>query len=308
MKIKGSITALATPLLQDRVDLEALQALIERQSQAGTDGLVIAGSTGEGGLLSAQERKEMLRIAVQTNRTLDHPMTIIAGCGTSSTATTLEGIQQAEACGVDAIMVVSPSYVRPSQEGAFQHFSRAAQATTLPIVLYNHPGRTGFTLHNETVLRLTETNTNIVALKDSSPDLSRIADLHRSLPEDFALLSGDDAINIGFLAQGGKGIISVTGNLFPKINEIFMKFWDNGKVRQAQEIHEALMPLHQAMFCEPNPSPVIYGLSKICGIANKVRLPLLPVQFNSTSAHHIEKAINTVEEFQGRILKTSLGC
>lgn len=271
--------------------MKALQALVTWHAQEGTDGLVIAGSTGEGGLLSADERQEMFRASVEANKAASRPMMLIAGCGTSSTATTIEGIQQAETCGMDAVMVVSPSYVRPSQRGALLHFQAAARATRLPVILYNHPGRTGFALHNDTVVELAETCPNIVALKDSCPDLSRVADLRRRLPNSFTLLSGDDATNIGFLAQGGEGIISVTGNIFPDLNGKFIKFWDNGEVQKAFELHEALMPVHKAMFCEPNPSPVVFALSRIRGLANEVRLPLLPIEEGSASACLIEEAI-----------------
>lgn len=291
MKMRGSIVALVTPLSQGKVDLEALRTLVAWHAQKSTDGLVIAGSTGEGSLLSAEERQEVFRTAVEENKTTSHPMVLIAGCGTCSTATTIEGVQQAEACGMDAVMVVSPSYVRPSQKGAFLHFQAVARATHLPVILYNHPGRTGFSLQNDTVVDLASACSNIVALKDSCPDLSRIADLRRRLPGYFTLLSGDDATNIGFLAQGGEGIISVTGNLFPDLNKKFMNFWDNGEVRKAFELHEALMSVHKAMFCEPNPSPVVYALSKLKGIANEVRLPLLPVEKGSSSARLIEEAI-----------------
>lgn len=291
MKIKGSIVALATPLRENTVDLKALQSLIAWHSEEGTEGLVIAGSTGEGSLLSAEERQMVFRAAVDANRATFRPLLLIAGCGAYSTTMTIESVQQAEACGVDAIMVVSPSYIRPSQRGAFLHFQAVARATRLPLILYNHPGRTGFALQNDTIVDLASACPNIVALKDSCPDLSRIADLRRRLPRSFTLLSGDDATNIGFLAQGGEGIISVTGNIFPKFNEKFIKFWDNGEVRKAFELHEALMPVHKVLFCEPNPSPVIYALSQMRGIANEVRLPLLSIEAGSEAARRIENAI-----------------
>lgn len=294
MSLYGSIVALITPIYNDKVDCKALQDLVKWHSEQGTDAIVVVGSTGSGGLLSEEERREAICTVVQKNNSLSKKMKIIAGCGTLSTKETIKMVKNAEQYGADAIMVVSPCYVKPTQEGAFQHFKSISENTQLPLILYNHPGRTGINLHNETLIRLCNSIPHIVAIKDSNPDLSRIAELRIELPENVSLLSGDDATNIGFLAQGGSGIISVTANVFPSLCKKFIQAWQNNDRNQAFEIHKKLMPVHRAMFCEPNPVPVVYAVSKIKKIYNEVRMPLIPIQNNTSSAHLIDCALQSL--------------
>lgn len=295
MEFVGSIAALVTPLSQGKVDSRAIQALVQWHSEQGTDGLVVVGSTGEGGMLTEAEREEVLCSAVEKSRSLPRRVPIIAGCGTLSTSATVAMVQAAASYGVDAIMVVSPCYVKPTQEGLFQHFKTVAESVDLPVVLYNHPGRTGVNLQNDTVLRLCAACPNIAAMKDSNPDLSRIADLRAQLPNHVTLLSGDDATNIGFLAQGGSGIISVTANVLPNLCKAFTDAWRKGDIKAAAELHERLMPVHRAMFCEPNPSPAVYAVSKLHGFANEVRPPLIAVQLGSASAQRIDEALRAAQ-------------
>lgn len=295
MEFAGSMAALVTPLSQGKVDLGAIQALVKWHSEQGTDGLVVVGSTGEGGLLTEAERREVLCTAVEKSRSLPRRIPIVAGCGTLSTSATVDMVQAAASYGVDAVMVVSPCYVKPSPEGLFQHFKSVAESVDLPLVLYNHPGRTGVNLQNETILRLCEVCPNIVALKDSSADLARIADLRLRLPDSVTLLCGDDALNIGFLAQGGSGIISVTANVLPALCKTFTDAWRSGNTKEAAALHARLMPVHKAMFCEPNPAPAVYAVSKLHNFANEVRPPLLAVQPGSASAQRIDEAIRTAQ-------------
>ncbi|MDR2464086.1 MAG: 4-hydroxy-tetrahydrodipicolinate synthase [Holosporales bacterium] len=294
MKISGSVVALITPMHDDRVDVDALQGLVKWHSVNCSDAIVVVGSTGEGALLSEDERKEAISAVVETSKLCERRLPIIAGCGTISTRNTIEMVQNAEQCGVDVAMVVSPCYVKPSQEGVFQHFKTIIDNTSIPIIIYNHPTRTGINLQNETIVRLCSEFHRIIAIKDSSSDLSKIAYLRSQLPDTVSLLSGDDAINIGFLAQGGNGIISVTANIFPRLCKRFMSAWQNNNVGEAFEIHQTLMPVHLSMYCEPNPGPVVYATSKFRGFYNEVRLPLLEVRENSLSAKIIDEAIDSV--------------
>ncbi len=295
MELSGSIVALVTPMSHGKVDRQAIQALAQWHFEQGTDALVIVGSTGEGGMLTEDERREALCAVVEKNASLPRKLPIIAGCGTLSTSATVNMVQAAESYGVDAVMVVSPCYVKPTQEGLFRHFRTVAESTKLPMVIYNHPGRTGVNLQNDTLLRLCEACENIVAIKDSNPDLSRIADLRMKLPRRVSLLSGDDATNIGFLAQGGNGIVSVTANVLPDLCKAFTGAWTRGDVKTASELHERLMPVHRAMFCEPNPCPAVFAVSKLRGICNEVRPPLLAVEENSASAQRIMEAIQNAQ-------------
>jgi 4-hydroxy-tetrahydrodipicolinate synthase len=278
----------------DTVDYGALQDLVTWHSEQGTDGIVVVGSTGEGSLLSSEERAEAIRVIVDKNCSTANRMKIIAGCGTISTRDTINMVQIAEECGVDAIMVVSPCYIKPTQTGLRSHFYAVARSVSTPVVIYNHPGRTGVDIQNETLINICNELETVVAVKDSNLDLSRIARLRAALPERISLLSGDDAINIGFLAQGGEGIVSVTANVFPNLCKKFMQAWANGDVETARSIHQKLMPVHDAMFCEPNPGPAIYATAKLKGFHNEVRLPLLPVQNGSASAKIIDEAVSKV--------------
>lgn len=295
MRLEGSIVALVTPMNHGRVDCKAIQDLVQWHGAEGTDAIVVVGSTGEGGLLAEEEREQALHAAVKASQKLGRRVPIIAGCGTLSTKATVASVQAAESYGVDGIMVVSPCYVKPTQEGLYKHFKTVADSTKLPIIVYNNPGRTSVNLQNPTLVRICEACPNVVAIKDSNPDLSRIADLRAQLPSRVSLLSGDDATNIGFLAQGGEGIVSVTANVFPALCKAFTEAWKHGDVKTAFEIHERLMPVHRAMFCEPNPCPAIFAVSFLRGIQNEVVEPLLAVEPGSASAQTILDALQTVQ-------------
>jgi 4-hydroxy-tetrahydrodipicolinate synthase len=292
MKISGSIVALVTPLNNDKVDCQALQGLVCWHHEQGTDGIVVVGSTGGGSLLSGDEREEAIRAAIAQNNVLAKRMKIVAGCGTLSTRETINMVKSAEECGVDAVMVVSPPYVKPTQAGLLAHFKAIVESVSVPVIIYNHPGRTGINIQNETLVAICNDSKNVIAVKDSNPDLSRIARLRKELPSRVSILSGDDATNIGFMAQGGDGIISTTANVFPSLCKKFVEAWNRGDIQEARSIHQKLMPVHDAMFCEPNPGPVIYATAKLRGFSNELRSPLFPVQ--ESSAKKIDEAISQV--------------
>ena len=295
MKVTGSIVALVTPLFNDTVDVNSLQDLVVWHAEQGTDYIVVVGSTGESSLLSEEERVIAIKAAVDGKKKSNDKIKIIAGVGSPSTLETIKMAKNAENCGVDGIMIVTPSYVKPTQAGAIKHFKLVAESVNLPVIIYNHPGRTGTNLQIPTLIELCNTVQSIVAIKDSTANLESIAVLRSQLPEKVTLLSGDDATNIGFLAQGGEGIISVTGNIFPKLCKEFVKSFENGDLKKASDIHKQLMPVHKSMFCEPNPCPAKYALFKMGKIKNEVRMPLFPIEENSVSAESIINSMKMVD-------------
>ncbi|GHS97477.1 4-hydroxy-tetrahydrodipicolinate synthase [Alphaproteobacteria bacterium] len=291
MKITGSFVALITPLHHDKIDVEALQGLVQWHSQQGTDGLVVLGSTGISSLLEVHERKEVLQTVVRTNAALKKKMKIIAGCGPFSTRDVQKEAKMAADSGVDALMLSAPCYVKPTQEGLFKHFVNVSETVSLPFVIYNNPGRACINLQLGTLIRMCDTMPQIVAIKDSTSDLSRVSFLQSNLKGRVTLLAGDDAVNLGFLAQGGDGTISVTANVFPGAMKAFVKAWQEGNIQEASRIHQVLGPVHEQMFCEPNPCPAVFALAQAGKVHNEVRLPLLPVEQESASAQAIEEAV-----------------
>jgi 4-hydroxy-tetrahydrodipicolinate synthase len=278
------------------VDTHALQELVTWHANQGTDAVVVIGSTGESLLLSATERIEAVQAAMEGKRQSGNKIKIIAGAGTASTKDTIKMVQDVENCGVDGVMVVTPNYVRPTQAGAIAHFQAVAQHCNIPMIIYNHPGRTGTNLLWTTLIEICNTIESVIAIKDSSNNLGPISILRANLPSRVSLLSGDDSTNIGFLAQGGDGIISVTANLFPFLCKKFMTSWRDGNYKDAFATHQLLMPVHTAMFCEPNPCPVKYALSKMGKIKNCVRMPLIAISDNSPSASTIVDSMLFVDK------------
>jgi 4-hydroxy-tetrahydrodipicolinate synthase len=296
MIFNGSIVALVTPLDNDMVDNAALQELVVWHAAQGTDAIVVVGSTGEALLLSETERIEALQAAIAGKRQSGNKIKIIAGVGTASTRDTIKMAQNAEDCGVDGVMVSTPSYVKPTQAGALAHFQAIAQHCPLPMIIYNNPGRTGMNLLSNTIIEICNSLGNVVAIKDSSNNLESISILRSNLPPRVSLLSGDDSTNIGFLAQGGDGIISVTANVFPALCKKFISAWNEGNYKESFATHQLLMPVHKAMSCEPNPCPAKYALAKMGKIKNNVRMPLIAVGENTASASTIINSILMVDK------------
>lgn len=254
---------------------------------------MVAGSTGEGPLLTESERTAVIETAVETAQ---KRLPIIVGCGAASTPMAIQFAQEAEKLNADAIMVQAPYYIRPAQAGILQHFQEIAKSTSLPIIAYNHPGRVGVPLEEDTLIRACESIDSLIAIKDSSPDMARTLRLRLSLPERVSLLCGDDALNMAYLAHGGTGIISVTANLAPVLCKQFIQAWAQNDALAAFALHRQLMPLHQAMVCAPNPCPVKFALAAMGKIANEPRLPLLPIDASSLNAKKILNALMTVQE------------
>ena len=277
----GSFTALATPMHEDgRVDDDAFMRLVEWQIRQGTHGLVPVGTTGESPTLTHAEHHHVVEMAVKT---ADGRVPVMAGAGAGATATAIEFARHAEKAGADAVLVVTPYYNKPTQEGLYQHYKAIAQATALPVFIYNIPGRCVVDMSVETMARLAEIR-NIVGVKDATSILSRPLQTKRACGETFVQLTGDDHTAVAFLASGGQGCISVTANVAPQLCAQMHNAWTKGDVKTAMAIQQSLLPLHDAMFCETSPAPVKYALSLLGFGANHVRLPLVSASESATTA------------------------
>lgn len=269
---RGSLPALITPFRDGAVDEPSFRALVERQVAAGTHGLVPVGTTGEAVTLSEEERRRVVEITVETAA---GRIPVIAGCGSNDTAKAIEMVRHAKTVGADAALVVTPYYNRPSQEGLEAHFRAVADAVALPVILYNVPGRTGVDLSVETTVRLSE-HPNVAGIKDASGDISRATVLRQRCPDDFALLSGDDPIALGYAAHGGGGCISVSANVAPEACAAFQNAVMDGDYETARYWQERLYALHKALFLDSSPAPTKYALARLGLCSEEVRLPLTP--------------------------------
>lgn len=270
--VHGSIPALITPFRNGIVDEQAFQALVARQIADGTHGLVPCGTTGESVTLSTKEHVRVVEMCVEVAA---GKLPVIAGAGSNNTAHAIELAAHAKRAGADAVLVVAPYYNKPSQDGMFAHFKAINDAVDIPIYLYNVPGRTVVDISPETVGRVAQLK-NVVGIKDASNDLGRIAK-HRALAgEKFIQLSGDDPNAIGFNAHGGRGCISVTANVAPKLCAQLQEATLQGAYDTARAIDDKLWPLHKAMFCEPSPAPAKYACSLLGLCTDEVRLPIIP--------------------------------
>jgi 4-hydroxy-tetrahydrodipicolinate synthase len=276
-QLRGSITALLTPFRGGRVDLKAFEAFVERQIGEGTQGLVACGTTGESPTLSSEEFSAVVGAAVKAAR---GRVPVIAGTGSNSTAHAIETTQLAQKLGADAALVVTPYYNRPTQEGLYLHYAAVAEASRLPILIYNVPGRTSVDMSVDTMGRLAKLS-NIVGVKDATANIARVTPQRLACGPDFVQISGEDATALGFNAHGGVGCISVTSNVAPRLCADFQAACSKGDFGRARELHERLMPLHDVLFCETNPGPVKYAASLIGICEETCRLPLAPMSETS---------------------------
>ena len=270
----GSIVPLVTPFRNGHLDEAGLAALVEWQIESGSHGVGVTGTTGEPAALSMDERKRVIQVAVEAAA---GRVPVFAGTGSPNHAETLELTRYAEAVGASAALVITPPYMRPSQDGLFQHFRAVAQATGLPVVLYNIPGRTAVNLEIDTVARLREACPNIVGVKESNKDFEHITRLLGKLGRDFLVYSGIELLCFPLLAIGGAGYVSATGNVLP---HAVARLWDLVKAdrwREAQDLHYWLMAMNDAVFFETNPVPMKTALGLMGRISPEVRLPLAPL-------------------------------
>ena len=268
----GAITALVTPLKDGAVDDAAFVRLVERQVAAGIHGIVAVGTTGESATLDHDAHKRVVELCV---RTVAGRIPVIAGAGSNSTAEAIALSQHAKAVGAAGTLVVTPYYNRPSQEGMYAHFAAIADAIELPMLLYNVPGRTGVDLSNDIVARLAVLP-KIVGIKDATGDLTRASLMRRACPEDFLMISGDDGSALGYVAQGGRGVISVTSNVAPELCAKQMEAALAGDFAGALALQDRLIALHRALFLDASPAPTKWALSELGLCTADVHLPLLP--------------------------------
>lgn len=269
----GAMTALVTPFRDGQVDEPALRALVEAQIAAGIDGLVPCGTTGEAPTLEAEEHARVVRITVEAAA---RRVPVIAGCGTNSTAHTIALSRAAKAAGADGLLLVTPYYNKPTQDGLFRHFTAVADASHKPVCLYNVPGRTAVNLKPAVALRLAA-HPNVIGIKEASGDLHQVMELLRDRPADFSVLSGDDWLTLPLVTAGGDGLISVTSNEAPGPMTALVHLLLSGNLDRGREWHYRLMPLMDANFLETNPAPVKAALALMGRIRNVLRLPLVPV-------------------------------
>lgn len=269
---RGSLTALVTPMKKDgSLDEQAASALIERQIQGGTVGLIPSGTTGESPTLTHHEHGYVVEHCVKA---ANGRAKVMAGAGSNSTREAVEMARHAEKVGADAVLVVVPYYNKPTQEGLYRHFMTVADATSLPLWLYCIPGRSVVDLTPETVGRLAK-HPNIVGTKDATANLGRPIDVRLAAGASFNQLSGEDGTVLPFLAAGGHGCISVTSNVVPDLCAQMHRLWQEGKVQEAIELQDRLTPLHDALFAESSPAPVKYALSRLGLCQPTLRLPLV---------------------------------
>ena len=287
---RGTFTAVVTPFRDGGVDDSAFKKLIETQVAAGITGIVAIGTTGESPTLSHDEREHLIRLAVTT---ANKRCLVLAGTGSNATQHAVADTVMAEKLGVDGALLVAPYYNKPSQEGLFRHFKAIADATSLPIMLYNIPGRCSVDIVPETVVRLAKECRNIVAIKEASGSVERVSDLRRRLPESFTILSGDDSLTLPFMAVGAAGVVSVASNLFPGEVCALVRACESGDLKSAAKLHRKLLPLFKDLFIEPNPVPVKTALGWRGAMSGEVRLPLCEM-----SEANQDRLRKTLEEFE----------
>ena len=271
------MTALVTPFRNETLDEAAFQSLCEWQIAEGTKALVACGTTGESPVLSDDEHKRVVTLCIEAAQ---KRVPVIAGAGANDTAKSVKLAKFAESAGADAVLVVCPYYNKPTQEGLYQHFKAVAEATALPVILYNIPGRSVVDMSVETMKRLSEIKT-IIGVKDATANLARVTEQRIACGKNFVQLSGEDATAVAFNAQGGTGCISVTSNVAPKLCAQMQQACLDGRYEAARDILDKLLPLNGAMFCETNPAPAKYALSLLGKCSVDVRLPLVAVTQNA---------------------------
>jgi 4-hydroxy-tetrahydrodipicolinate synthase len=272
--LSGSLVAMVTPMQDDgRLDFERYKSLIDFHIEQGSDGVVVVATTGESPTVDFDEHKELIRLAVAHTR---GRIPVVAGTGGNSTAEAIELTQSAKNAGADACLSVVPYYNKPTQEGLYRHFRTIAEKVDIPLIVYNVPGRTVADLAGETTLRLAQVP-NIVGIKDATASIERGSDLLRRAPKDFAVYSGDDATCLALMLLGGRGVVSVTANVAPRLMHEMCSAALAGDLKKARELNFKLLGLHTKLFVEANPIPVKWALAQMGLIGMGIRPPLTPL-------------------------------
>ena len=273
MTFKGSFTALITPFKNGGIDEQAFQKVVEWQIDQGSHGLVPVGTTGESPTLSHDEHKRVVELCIETAA---GRVPVIAGAGSNSTAEAVDFSRHAEKAGADGVLIVTPYYNKPTQEGLYQHYKAINDAIGIPIIIYNIPGRSVIDMSVDTMARLFKLE-NISGVKDATADMARTSQQRGAMGPAFNQLTGEDGSALGFMAHGGDGAISVTANVAPAHCAEFQNACLDGEFGRALEIQDRLMPLHDALFVESNPGPVKYAAERLGLCSSNTRLPLAPL-------------------------------
>jgi 4-hydroxy-tetrahydrodipicolinate synthase len=279
-RFRGSFTALVTPFKNGSVDEKAFRDLVEWQISEGTHGLVPVGTTGESPTLSHDEHKKVVEWCVDQAK---GRVPVVAGAGSNATAEAVDFSKHAEKAGADAVLIVTPYYNKPTQEGLYQHYKAINDAIGIPIIIYNIPGRSIVDMSVDTMKRLNELK-NIAGVKDATANMARVSQQRAALGEDFNQMSGEDITALGFMAHGGHGCISVTSNVAPRLCSEFQNACLKGDYATALKLQDKLAPLHINLFVETSPAPIKYALSLIGKCANTVRLPMVPATEKAQAA------------------------
>ena len=272
---RGTYTALVTPFRNDRVDETAFTRLLEEQIAAGIDGVIPVGTTGESATLSMEEHLRVIELTVQV---VNRRAKVFAGTGSNSTAEAIYLTHESENRGADGFLIVAPYYNKPSQAGVFAHYAKLAESTSLPIITYSVPGRCGIEIAVETMANLAAKFPNIVAIKEAGGSIERFSQLRQALPDQVAILSGDDSMTLPALSVGATGVISVASNLIPKEVGDMVRTFLAGHAAEAERLHRRLYPLFRDLFIESNPVPTKAALARQGWMTDEVRLPLAPLQ------------------------------
>ncbi|MEK4487231.1 4-hydroxy-tetrahydrodipicolinate synthase [Psychrobacillus sp. FSL H8-0484] len=284
------LTAMVTPFDEhEEIDFQATRNLINYLIANGTEGLVVSGTTGESPTLTEEEKVKLFKFTVEV---VNGRIPVIAGTGSYNTKESMKLTKLAEDAGVDGIMLVAPYYSKPSQEGLYQHFKTIAEVTSLPIMLYNIPGRSVVNMFVETVIRLSKIP-NIVSIKEASGNLDIMAEIIDQTPEDFSLYSGDDGLTIPVLSIGGTGVISVASHVIGNEMQAMIKNFKIGNIQEAAKEHRRLLPIMKALFAAPNPTPVKAALNLKGVPVGGVRLPMVPLNDEQLSA--LQQVLNVQE-------------
>ena len=280
---KGSNVALITPFKNNKLDIDAYIKLIHFHLDNGTNGLVPAGTTGESPTLSHDEHQKVIELCIKESNGKNP---VIAGTGSNSTEEAISLTMHAEKVGADAALIVTPYYNKPTQEGLYHHFKKIADSTSLPIIIYNIPGRSVVDMTIETMFKLSSIK-NIIGVKDATNDLFRPLLTQTKIKKNFCYLSGEDGTTLAYLAQGGQGCISVTANIAPRLCSDLHNNWNNQNFKESQKINLQLAKLHHVLFLESSPGPVKYAAELLNLCSSETRMPLVPIQ---------EKTKNLVKE------------
>ena len=288
--LTGSLVAIITPMREDgSVHYEQFQRLIDWHVANGTDAIVAVGTTGESTTLSVPEKIEVIEAAI---RFANGRIPVIAGTGVNSTSEAIELSRAAVGSGAYATLSVVPYYNKPPQEGIYRHFAAIAEAADIPMIVYNVPGRTVVNMNNDTVLRLTEIP-NIIGIKEASGDIGRMVDLVNRVPKDFAIYSGDDPTGMAAMLCGAHGVITVAGNVAPKLFADMCRAALAGNLAEARSLNAKLVPLYQEMFCEPSPAAPKWALEKLGLCSRAVRLPM--VSLSETGQARVSAALQKLQ-------------